>query len=272
MYKIKVHRKHLIQVELDSDQDADLIYRIFEKGMVWSDPPMLPLDEGTKFAFMAYTTKTNLIHIFDLVGIRRNPYSDPNPEITDMYHERFKLRLYIDRKFIKKHMHRDNYLDQFHDLSKDNFRYNFKTYRKKELNKDETVVNMTKHYTTIENAEVKKGYRKAQNKAKKVPLGYGMSKAEKIQAGITHKQFYAKKMNRPDPYDKYGNSIKGMLRRDFFTRGYDDINEFKKDYRNHSLKPKVYKDADYDNGVIRNDTNKKWGRKYAIENKDEKTE
>lgn len=116
MYKVTVWRKHLIQVELDNTEQVDLIRRTFVKLMVWSDPPMFPLQEGMKFGFMAYTTKENLKHMFDLVGITKDyAYNDPNAHISPQFQPKWVSRLYYDRKFVKKKMSRKNYLSQFYD-------------------------------------------------------------------------------------------------------------------------------------------------------------
>ena len=131
MYKVIVWRKRLIQVELDGMEDIDLIARTFRKLMVWSDEPMFELKDGMVFGFMAYTTKQNLIHMFNLVGIRQNAYSEPEPVMGDNFHANFRKRLYIDRKFVKKKMSRKNYLDQFIDHTRDDFEHNFKKHIKK---------------------------------------------------------------------------------------------------------------------------------------------
>ena len=131
MYIIRKKTKYLNQIELDSKKDVDLIRRIFNKLMVWTDPPIYePILEGDDiFAFTAYTTEINIIHMFDLVGIRTNPYSEKEPVFNKAYRKDIVRRLYIDHKFIKKKMHRKNYLNQFADNSKDEFR-NFKKYIK----------------------------------------------------------------------------------------------------------------------------------------------
>lgn len=105
-YIIKVIRKHYIQVEIDDPTKMNLIRLGFEKWMVWSDPPELLFDPNMTDGFIAYTTKQNLIHMFNILGLTdRVEYYQPN----------FVRRLYSDRKFIKKHMHRKNYLDQFYN-------------------------------------------------------------------------------------------------------------------------------------------------------------
>lgn len=114
MYKIIVYRKHLVQVELDNMEQVDLIRRAFQKmAMIWSDEPMFELSEGMKFGFMAYTTKENIIHTFNYVGISNDPFDPENYKIPQQYNANFVGRLYYERKFVKKKMHRKNYLEQF---------------------------------------------------------------------------------------------------------------------------------------------------------------
>lgn len=133
MYTIKHILKHRIQIEFDNTEEIDLVARTLDKLMVWTDAAELPLDETTKFAFIAYTTKVNFIHMMNMVGVpQKYAFDDPNKVTPKEYIADFVKRLYVDRKFIKKKMHRDNYLHKFVDQSKNHFEYNFKkTFRKK---------------------------------------------------------------------------------------------------------------------------------------------
>ena len=75
MYKIEIIRKHLLKVTIDNKKDIDLVRRIFNKLLVWSDPPEdEKVDRANRdpkvkeFTFIAYTTAVNLRHMMIMVG------------------------------------------------------------------------------------------------------------------------------------------------------------------------------------------------------------
>lgn len=81
MYKLTTILKHKIQVEFDENVDMDLIKKCFKKLRMYLDTEteMKPLQEWTKVSMVVLSTKQNIIHVFNMLGLSHDNVKEVAP-------------------------------------------------------------------------------------------------------------------------------------------------------------------------------------------------